>query len=395
MGNWFVSALAAGGGSGTVNSPWAIGEAMSSINGGTVVNGDTVWFKNDGTYVTSTFDINVAGGVSTAKRLKGYNTTLNDNGVAVIKHSGTSLVLLDIPQNYWIVEQFKINGNGGSTDNVVSGSRTMFVKVESVSAGSDKGFQTGQWIDCYAHHNTGDGFWAGNAAFCLADSNGGNGYSICNCFNCVSKNNTSDNFRLGSDVYRNFGVNMISYAGNRHGFNMLWNAIAINAIAMSSPSAQYGVKFASDFIYADNIDMFANSSNTDSVASIRNYTTVDPQFTSVPSDDYRRTGSNLDNEGFNEIGMKSATGYRIDIGIDQSGGDFPVQGNVRSSTSYRGTVYSGNLGLPVAGDVRSGTTYGSNSSEITGTMAQTTQPEPPRYVVRSQQNRRTLRVRGG
>ena len=50
MANFYVSALAGGGGDGSIGSPWTLVEAIKNINDGTVILTDTVYLQPDGIY---------------------------------------------------------------------------------------------------------------------------------------------------------------------------------------------------------------------------------------------------------------------------------------------------------------------------------------------------------
>ena len=54
MADYYVSALAGGGGDGSIGSPWTLVEAITNINNGTVILTDTVYLQPDGIYSSYT-----------------------------------------------------------------------------------------------------------------------------------------------------------------------------------------------------------------------------------------------------------------------------------------------------------------------------------------------------
>ncbi len=394
--DWYVSGLSAGG-VGTAISPWTFAEMITAINDATVSAGDTCWMKSDGTYTTAGASISVAGGAYQAKRIFGYTLNIGDGGMATIQRSGGAGVLLDWDAAYWSFANLIIDGQDAGTINLQTNATSAKYRIETHSAGTQGG-KSGAWVNSYSHDNGDYGFYLPTTALnCIAVNNGDDGFNaaeIC-CVNCISKGNTDANYYSARGGY----INCISDGGTKNGFEMVFGNVLANCIAINGPVGGDAVAFlnasagrASNI--ARNIVFFNNDSNSNKLAFIDTYSVVDPQFKDPDNLDYTRTGTNLDDLGFSEIGMVTAADYNIDIGPDQKGsadypaeadvvdgvvfdsgnleGDFeyPAESEVKDGVGFGslGTEFDGDVELPAEADVKSGTGYGSGGTEFEGEL---------------------------
>ena len=268
--NWYVSALAGGGGAGTPASPWTFAEAFAAINALTVANGDTVWAKADGTYTTAGVRVTAAGLATAFKTFAGYSATIGDGGRALIRRSGGAVNLLNFNKHFWRVKNLELDGQNAGNNNLYSVSVTVAENIESYAAGSQGLHITWKMFNCYAHNNGGHGIFGGQAWNCLSENNAIGGLVTCHTVNCIGANNVSTNFYHGNNSY---SFNCISYGGNAHGIQLAGYAILVmNAIVVNSPAARFGLFIGtSDGHLLKNINFHNCVQNCDDIGEIDTY----------------------------------------------------------------------------------------------------------------------------
>ncbi|GAG32950.1 unnamed protein product, partial [marine sediment metagenome] len=182
------------------------------------------------------------------------------------------------------------------------------------------GFLTGAYFNCYSHGHGNTGFsGSAMAVNCIAEGNSNAGFVniVRGCVNCIGKDNTGDNFFMSGSAV----VNCISDGGTGQGIGIAGSGFAANCIIIDSAAGKYGLKFDNANVApalhpssAYNINFYNCDENSDRADLINTYHEVDPQFNDASVMDYTRTGDNLDDLGFSEIGTFSAFDYEIDIG---------------------------------------------------------------------------------
>lgn len=330
MTEYYVSALASGGGDGSVGNPFTLAEAIAEINTPTVwADGDRMNLKNDGTYTTSGITISNEGNVSAFSTISGYSSNPGDGGKATILRSGGSSHLILISGRFWNIDSFILDGNNSGLDNLRSWGITniSFKNVESKNAG-DNGFVANSIktsvFNCYSHDNANYGFAYGNCFNCIAYNNGNSGFYLASAINCISKDNSGVGF-INNDTYISV-INCIADNNAEHGIFVNDPAsVVLNCIIRNSPVGKQGIYInrLGSTIKNINFDNCVNKSNV--MSEIGTYYELDSEFNDPFNLDYTRTGTNLDDLGFSQIGLQAAINYNIDIGIDQkeasSGGE--------------------------------------------------------------------------
>ena len=366
MANYYTSALASGGGSGSEVSPWTLAEAIADINAATTwVDGDTLYIKNDGKYTTTGIAITNAGTTTAYSKIIGYTSIITDGGIPEIERSGGTGVLFDVSAvNYWKISNLELDGQNGGTINLSTKVSNIHKRIIIHNAGT-AGANIGTYINCYSYSNVSYGFSAGgNYLYCISKDNGNTGFQRpYGCYNCISIDNPY-NF----ETYQNTILhNCISVGGANGGIYITYFPCAIyNAIITDVPINKYAIAIAGGYKGADiqNINFYNIASGSayycQDTTLLGTYYELDPQFSNPNTLDFRRTGTNLDDKGFSIVGLQ-AFDYKIDIGIDQGAPDYPAITDVRDNVIFGGGT--GSLDLPSIDDVRDGTFFDNATKE--------------------------------
>lgn len=354
--NWYVSSLAGGGGNGTEGNPWTLAEAIININNSTVQNGDTVWLKNDGIYTTSGIIISVPGAYNAYKRISGYDTIIEDGGRVIIRRSGGISNLFYCYQACWTIENLELDGQNTGQVNLYIVNSDIIKNVCSHNAGTIGLYGDAYFINCCSYSNLSDGFYAGHSYNSIAYNNSGIGFNfIYSTHNCISRNNTIGNFS-GRTAGGTVIMNCIGDGGNGHGIDLGTCNIVFNCVIKDSPTGKEGIYFSytsskiTNKVFNINFDNCNSKSNY--INNIDTYYELNSQFKNPNGFDYTRTGTNLDDKGFSEIGMVNGINYYIDLGIDQKiTEDYPSEDDVRKDIEFNHDNKIGKLDLPSIHDV--------------------------------------------
>ena len=369
MASRYVSSLAGGTGVGTEGDPFTLAQGISYINAGTLVSGETMWIIADGIYTTTGIALTSAGslGVPGYKTIAGYSTVIGDGGQATIQRSGGAGDLF-LTTSYWKLKNFIFDGQDSGTYNLRNTRNdTLIENVESYDAGTI-GISGGTCLNCYSHDNGSTGFYTvSTAIYCVSANNKSSGFlGLSSGDYIVSYNDT------GSGI-ASFGAckltNSIIDSPTSNGISTAQQGASIINCVFSNIGGASAIDVNRDGIVAENNNFYNLSGNiSNDMNSIGTYYELDPQFTNPATLDFTRTGTNLDDKGFSELGCQ-AFDYKIDIGIDQKKTcDLPAETDVRDGVTYDSGLLEGNLEVPAIADVRTGTTFGANGSEYTGTL---------------------------
>lgn len=327
--NYYVSALAGGGGTGTELNPWTLAEGIAAINAlAPWAHGDTLYIKNDGIYSTTGIKINDRALETAVSKIIGYTDVITDGGMPkIVRASGTSH-LLDI-RRFWQVWNLELDGNntGGYGLYVTDGSGDTYV-YNINSHNNTIGFYATQAINCIAHNNSAQGFIYGSLHLnCIAYKNGQQGfYRGMHYVNCIGYYNTKEAFQLWAQgsLINSIAMKSTAYAPvyvNRYPITI------INSVIADTPdSGTYGI-FCNAVPY-ECVIMNCNfwnilggeSKYCNFPAAIKNCYSLDPQFKDIDNLDFTRTGINLDDLGLSEVGLVTGVNYKIPIAI----GLFPI-----------------------------------------------------------------------
>jgi hypothetical protein len=324
MTEYYVSSQAGGGGSGTEGSPWTLQEAVSAVNGGTVSPGDRINIKNDGTYtLTSALTITKAGDWNGSFLWQGYNSIVGDGGRPLIHQITNANIFSSYNIQFHIFKDLKLQGDGSHGAGVKGGYSTILVNIEAYDL--LWGVQNCTGINCYIHDNVEYGWYNCFGAYnCISYNNGYDGFYIYDysyCVNCISK----DNGRWQYHGKTSCGlINCISDGGGSYnGIQFDKGSMYINIVCLNHNSSSGKYAIATGNVgesfpnYMMNINFYNCINKAQNLDTIHTYYELDPQFNDPDNFDYTRTGSNLDDKGFSQVGIISGVDYKIDIGIHQ------------------------------------------------------------------------------
>jgi hypothetical protein len=202
MAQWYVSALASGGGDGSSGDPFTPAEANANVS-----TGDKVWVKADGTYSTAdgtSVFLNVLNGTSTLIiTWEGYTTTPGDGGQVLVDGGGTITYGIN-SANYNNWKNFKVTDCTYGFYSNDTGPK--FENCHAYDCATN-GFNTQAATRCHFHE-------------CTADNCGTHGFNVDAtdaCTYCISANNS----QVGFD------------------FNGVDNSVAFNCIAYGNGDRQF------------------------------------------------------------------------------------------------------------------------------------------------------------
>ena len=428
----YVSALAGGGGDGSVGSPWTWDEARVACIPGTRVN-----VKADGTYhlignegeSTLHYMALYLGRPDAPICWRGYGTTPGDGERVSINMGGVALMISPKVSPYvdqrgcWIMMNFDITGTGQNLRKTVlyddnDGSRTrpllVNVRVYNTRSGTDAN-------QAYAASLTGP-----IAINCLFSSAHLGTVSVKNVIN------GSDWLAIGCTFLATGGV--IDYPTRGQFLRCLFVGGESAQTAISRPGTSPEVTALFDHCVFDGFALAFNATSTvddtgfvnvrncifrncaklfldTSKAAYRHYfiygnkawnasatynlfdfnsddsdfgyasndmwpfgtvdILADDPFVDAENGDYRVTSAS----GCIDTALPLRTQYGTVIGTDigmvevVAEEDYPAEEDVRKDVDYKNGIYTGTLELPTPGDVRDGTDYDAPTAEQTGTCA--------------------------
>ena len=339
MAERYVSSLATAG-TGTELDPWTWAEAMTAINDTTVDNGDRVNIKADGTYTAADVAITRDAVASSRITIEGYSGIVGDGEIPTIQRaSGEVGHWIDFNSGlYYIFKNLKcdVNNEGDGTGySFYSDSLNFHENVEVLNSADQYSVRDGVWVNCYVHHGV-RGFFSIRGSNCIATNHSiGQAYSSSILFGCVGKDSGA-----GENFQNSYCFSCISDGGLGHGFNVAGTYLLMNCIAINTPVGKIAVR-TQGICFAINCNFYDNDgTDFDQAGSTINPTYLDPQFTDPDNLDYTRTGDNLDNLGFNEIGMVESVNYKIDIGPFQGLPHYPTAITGDPFTAVYDTLWS-------------------------------------------------------
>jgi hypothetical protein len=320
MANFYASALAAGGGTGTIVSPFTWAEMISYINA-SFANGDIAWIKNDATYSgVSPFSITKVAAITAPCIMEGYTTTPGDGGMpTVIRSSPAASIFATINTAYWIFKNMIWDANNQGTNTVGGSASTIFINntFRRAGAGGASSGATAQYINCKAENNASYGINGGICSNCLAVNNGTVGYIADNgIWNCVSANNGGYGVQItttGGSI-RNCVIN-----GNTGGgITTAASVVTIINNLITNHASGYGINFtagAGNTSFAYNNDFYNNSNNTNIAGNIINSGAVNPNYNNTSLFDFRRTDNAISGIGLGIVGITGGFNYETTPGI--------------------------------------------------------------------------------
>lgn len=387
MADKYISFLAAGGGTGTIVSPFTLAEGIAYINAGSLAAGEIMWVKADGTYLTSGFEITHTTSSTNPAKFCGYLSSIGDNGRATIKRNGGAGNLCYFNGHYWHVKNFNVDGSNGGTINVIGKNSVQYINVESYAAGST-GFQEGKTAYCYSHNNGSIGFYNHylNHA-CIAVSNGGIGFQPLSVVShCISKSNVGYNYSVGNNA---IVIKSISDGGSNHGFYAVTQTgSVIDCVAINAPAGKNGLYITGAVCYG--MGFYGNTADCNDITQVNgNIVYTNPGFNNPSGLDYTRLNNVYDGQGVNPGLLDTSIDYNIDLGIgrnlpvyaavtdvrvgvnrgDGTIGtlDLPSVSDVQYGVQFDNLSKTGIFAFPTVSDVRVGVTYGA-AAEYTGSL---------------------------
>lgn len=357
MAERYVSALAGGGGTGTVGNPWTFAEMIAAINGGGVANGDRCNVKADGTYTVNDFVINRNAANNSSITIQGYTSTIGDGGKPTIqRQAGEAGTWWDFNGHYYVLADMILDGNsvGDGTGDLLQALASMhIVRLELKNANNTQALELGgahgKAINCYIHDNplvtvaaNHGGYWN-----CRIIDNGGS--SLLNAFwanNCIIKTGTKS---VSLYVVQNsYLTNSIVDVNGEDMSGMLITSYvygAINTVFMNADQAgRYGALSTQTMFLVNCNFTNCDTDHSGPTRFVENITNLAPQFSNPAGGDYTRTGSNLADIGIG-VGM-AAENYGIDLGVDQRRTcTLPATAQVEKGIGYvdHGVVKTGTL----------------------------------------------------
>ena len=358
MTNWYVSALASGGGDGSESNPWTLTESFDKVNDETVSPGDNIWVKNDGIYeINGTLAI-TRGTIYQIIKWEGYGTTIGDGIKATIRRIGGSDEFINIyNQRGYELKNLVIDCNNIGSYGLYMHSRATRCEIKNAPGW---GCYRTYCFNCYIHNN-GGGAQYSECYGCIVANNSGKGLEYGSAFFSIFKNNGNYNRQVSCYfcvIDQDYGIQILG--NDRY--------CCINCIIVNAIQGLY-IEGTGRIPIIRNINFYNCTTKSNVMEIIDTYYELDPQFKDPANFDYTRTGNNLSDKGFSEVGMKSNIDYAIDIGIDQKPiPDYPSEDDVRENISYDYGSKTGNLKLPATTDVRESVGYGSNGTEKVGSL---------------------------
>jgi hypothetical protein len=314
MANYYTSALAGGGGTGTIGSPFTFAEALTFIVAGAFAAGDTMYYKADGTYTTAFYTITKAGTANATCKMEGYTTTPGDGGMVTFQRTSGAGIFVTNQGIYWVFKNIIFDAANGGT-NVVSMVGTHFyINCTFTRGGAGGANGAAVLINCKANNNATYGIGTAEANFCISINNGTTGFlSNTVSYKCIAANNggygysiVANNSIVDCIANNNSGGGIITAGGQMMGI--------INNI-ISNNAGGYGINFVyTGESFAYNNNFYNNGVDTNQPTFLINKKTFDPQFNNTATFDFRRTGTNLNGQGFSDVGMYGFN-YETSIGV--------------------------------------------------------------------------------
>lgn len=314
MASYYASALAGGGGTGTIVSPFTFAEMIAYINA-SFVAGDIAYMKADGTYTSPAYTITKAGTASAYCRMEGYTTTPGDKGVATVQRTAGTLVFATHTQNYWIFDSMLWDANSLGTLAVSGSANSQYVNCGFTRGGGGGIANAGSLINCKAYNNTTYGFSQGSCSHCHSYNNTTLGYNVpTSVVNSIASNNGTFGISINAGGLVH---GCVVHANGGGGINCAQSPTTITDTAITSSASGYGINYvATGVSLAYNCNFYNNvgSGDTNIASNLINKKTVNPQYNNPAVFDFRRTGNNMDSIGLDMVGMLSFS-FKKQIGI--------------------------------------------------------------------------------
>ena len=404
----YVSALAAGGGDGSVGSPWTFTEAVTGVTNGCRVNvkADGPYTITGGSAAYSWIPNTRCGTPAQPVMWRGYGSTIGD-GVKAKLVNGGSVVSLTVQgdmnsRHNLVIRDFDIEFNGGNSSGVVQASDgAVFIncKISQTDVGTNAlqycvGGVRSVFISCeFVNANT-----AAVSAACIASNShlfygcvfrcakhlfsslgSANAMpfqrNVCVCttsgnearLSVINTEPGGDKDRptlFANNVFDGFNGGLVFKGDNTPSGIWLNNIFA---------NATNGVVLTNDL--TDNTDhallflgnRYYNVTNVFSAYLDNLNSHIEPWlgFTEITSDpfedaangDYRITGGSGLVDTALPLADSAGTLFGVDVGAYEVGPieDYPAETDVRNGVDYKNGLMTGDCHVPVAADTRAGT----------------------------------------
>ena len=248
MATYYVTADAAGGGTGSAGSPWTLAEAAAATKAAL----DTVWVKA-GTYgrsATLTF-------TGSQVRWRCYSTTEGDGGKATISATANNITLINCSGTLSLFEGFILSGSGQTGVRGISGNGTesYVYRCDAIACSNYAFFQNRYVSQCTATNCTSVSAYDWNVVVrdCMATGQNGGECAIHGRTGLVVQSVAFANNGIGLrvDSYGGY-VNCVSASNGGTGITFIGAArptISSDIISVSNPSLSAIAAEADYFIY--------------------------------------------------------------------------------------------------------------------------------------------------
>ena len=358
----YVSALASSG-TGTSVDPWTLAQMITALSDSAIDNGDRVNVKADGTYTSADVVMTRDAIPGNPIRIEGYTDTIGDTGKATIERaSGTGTFWDFSGATNYIFKRivWDINDVGSGTYGIRNHSGNIMINCEVKNAFAvTNSVNGGQWFNAYFYKcksvtcnrgryclldgvdKTQDGYKAGVLDKCIVRRAKIGFVAVAPPNDCIA-----DDCATPLSTTAKWVISNMAFSNCTNGVNV---AATGHTIMRNRNMFNCGADTVSGSAYFEDI----------------NPTALDPQYNDPDSNDFTRTGDNLNRVGFSGVGDRNID-YEQPLGIHSLVEDLPTIGNVRNNIDY-------------------------DFSRLNGTLL--TQPEPPRYIVHTKNQRRKVVVR--
>ncbi len=362
MAERYVSALAVGGGGGTVGAPWTWAEMVAAINGGAVNNGDRCNVKADGVYTVADFIITRSATAQDWIIIQGYTAAIGDGGRPTLQRAAAEVgSWCDWGSSnafYYELTDLVFDGNGVGDTTGTALDLNLYTIVTNVEIKNTDNSTTvnarnghTKFSNCSVHDIVGNvagisfGYWVNSRVYNVPNQLAINGSWV----NSVLRAGPGGTWVAQNSYFTNSVIDVNNQAG-RHGvylngiFEML-NCVILNASGVGAVALSFQAN--SKLHLVKNCNFWNNTNDFAANMRITSPTYLDPEFVDPSTMDYTRDGQNLDDIGLSRVGLETDDpNYAIDIGPFQwPSVDLPAAAQVLNGISFgfAGALQTGSL----------------------------------------------------